>query len=108
MSEYVCLYGCVCVYVHICVHAVQADVVHQFYQKSSLAELGAVGAIRSNDTVLIDTGVIYFSSHVVQTLIELARAAPLDACCYLGVDAGHTALRVELYRCAIVCMCVSK
>ncbi len=93
-----------------------AELVHQFYQKASVTELGAAGAIRSNSTVLIDTGVIYFSPLVVHDLLELARSSPLDACSYLGVDNGDNALRVELYRCgltvlivcfaSVVCVCL--
>ena len=64
-----------------------------------MAELGAAGAVRGDGTVLIDSGVIYFSPPAVAALVDVARRSPLDASTYLGLDAGlpPPALRIELY-----------
>lgn len=62
-----------------------------------MEELTASAAVRPDNTVLIDTGVIYFSKPAVATLLTLARTLPLSNCTYLGLDSGLPALRVELY-----------
>lgn len=77
--------------------AKQTYVVSKFYQKSSVAEMAAAGAVRADDTVLIDSGVIYFSHDATMVLIALARTYPLDCCTYLGLDMHRRPLRIELY-----------
>ena len=78
--------------------AVNCYRVSRFWQKASVAELTAGGAVRPADgTVLIDSGVVYFSPSATGTLLALAEAAPLDCCTYRGVDMGRSALRIELY-----------
>ena len=72
--------------------------VSRFFQKASVAEMAAAGAVREADqTVLIDSGVIYFSQPATATLLELARTYPLDCCTYLGLDMNRRPLRIELY-----------
>ena len=72
--------------------------VSRFFQKASVAEMAASGAVREADqSVLIDSGVIYFSPPATATLLELARTYPLDCCTYLGLDMHRLPLRIELY-----------
>lgn len=72
--------------------------VNKFFQKASVKEMEAAGAVRSVDqTVLIDSGVIYFSLPATLTLLNLARTYPLDCCTYLGLDMNRKPLRIELY-----------
>ena len=72
--------------------------VNKFFQKASVEEMQAAGAVRSADqTVLIDSGVIYFSLPATLTLLNLARTYPLDCCTYLGLDMNRKPLRIELY-----------
>ena len=83
--------------------AVHCSKVTHFWQKASVAQLSAAGAVRGDGTVLIDSGVVYFAPTAVTRLLEVARAPPLDSCSYLGLDAGAVggaappALRIELY-----------
>jgi len=71
--------------------------VSRFFQKASVPELAAAGAVSPADEVLLDTGVIYFSPSTTSTLLDLARTAPLLSCTYLGLDTATAPLRVELY-----------
>ena len=71
--------------------------VAKFWQKASVPELAAAGAVRPDGTVLIDSGVIYFSPTATLQLTELARTHPLDCTTYLGLDMDRKALRIELY-----------
>jgi fucokinase len=73
--------------------------VSRFWQKASVPELTAGGAVRPADgTVLIDSGVVYFSPAATQELLGLCEASPLDCCTYRGLDMGRAPLRIELYR----------
>jgi len=79
--------------------------VTKFYQKATVPELTAGGAVRgTDDTVLLDTGVIYFSPPATATLMEVASTYPCDSCSYLGVDMNRTPLRVELYSDVMMAM----
>ena len=71
--------------------------VSKFFQKATVPEMAAAGAVRADDKVLIDTGVIFFSAETTAVLLELARLHPLDSCTYAGLDCGRPALRIELY-----------
>ena len=72
--------------------------VARFWQKASVVEMADGGAVRRfDDTVLLDTGVLYFAPPAVAHLVELARTHPLERCTYLGVDSAHPPLRLELY-----------
>jgi len=71
--------------------------VSKFWQKATVDEMSAAGAVRSDDTVLIDSGVIYFSPSATLMLLALARTYPLDCCTYLGLDMNRRPLRIELY-----------
>jgi len=80
-------------------------VVTRFWQKASVAELQAAAAVRAaDDTVLLDTGVVYFSPPATAALVDLARTHPLDCCSYLGVDQDRRPLRVELYSDVMLAM----
>lgn len=80
--------------------------VQKFWQKASVEELTAAGAVRPDGTVLIDSGVIYFSPSATQRLSELARSHPLNCCTYLGLDMSRKPLRIELYSGEAACMCL--
>jgi hypothetical protein len=71
--------------------------VRRFWQKASVTELAAGGAVRPDGKVLLDTGVIYFSAPATTKLLDIARMYPLDCCSYLGVDMNRRPLRIELY-----------
>lgn len=71
--------------------------VRRFFQKPSSAELREAGAIRHDDTVLLDCGIVYFDRASTARLLELKSAKPLDACTYVGPENGAPALRIELY-----------
>jgi fucokinase len=78
--------------------AQHCHVVTKFWQKATVPEMAAGGAVRaSDDTVLIDSGVVYFSPPATATLVALARTYPLDCCTYLGLDMSRRPLRIELY-----------
>lgn len=92
--------------------ASDAQPVTKFFQKAPVEELAAAGAVRPDDTVLLDTGVIYFSPPATALLLELARTPPLHACSYLALDTNSPPLRVELYSdivgvvlCLCLCVC---
>jgi hypothetical protein len=71
--------------------------VTRFFQKASVAEMASAGAVRPDGTVLIDSGVIYFSPPATSILLELATTHPFECCTYQGLDCNRRALRVELY-----------
>lgn len=85
---------------NICVCAA----VSEFYQKASVRELEAKGAVRPDGQVLLDTGVVYFSSHVVMNFIRLCQGTALRSCTYHGLDSATPALRVELYSDILLAM----
>ena len=74
-----------------------ASPVTKFFQKASVAEMTAAGAVRPDGTVLIDSGVIYFSPPATAQLLELAVTHPFESCTYQGLDCDRRALRIELY-----------
>lgn len=68
-----------------------------YFQKASLADLRAASAVTGDGQVLLDSGVVFFDG---PTAVALARAhtrPPLRASTGLGVSAGDTALRTELF-----------
>jgi hypothetical protein len=74
-----------------------ASPVTKFFQKASVAEMRAAGAVRPDGTVLIDSGVIYFSPPATAQLLELSVTHPFECCTYQGLDCDRRALRIELY-----------
>ena len=78
--------------------------VDRFFQKASIPELRAAGAVRSDGQVLVDTGVVYFSRPAALKLLALARGAPISACTYLALDMRVPPLRVELYSDVMLAM----
>ena len=75
--------------------------VKKFFQKAKVCDMDKEGAVRRDaqgrQTVLIDSGVIFFSGEATSILLDLAHTDPLDSCTYQGLDCGRPALRVELY-----------
>ncbi len=78
--------------------------VYSFMQKGSEVALRRAGAIRPDNTLLLDSGIVYFCSKTTQLLLSLHVTPPLDACTYLGVDNGAIPLRFELYSDILFCM----
>ncbi|KAA0177910.1 hypothetical protein FNF27_00458 [Cafeteria roenbergensis] len=78
--------------------------VERFFQKATVDELAAAGAVSPAGEVLLDSGVIYFSPPATSTLLELAQTAPVLSCTYLGVDTATRPLRVELYSDLLLAM----
>ena len=71
--------------------------VKKFFQKAGVEDMRLAGAVRGDGSVLIDSGVIYFSPPATATLLTLARTHPLDSCTYQGLDCSNKPLRIELY-----------
>lgn len=71
--------------------------VKRFHQKATLAQLEASGAVRDDDTVLLDSGIVYFDQDTTNLLVYLSSHPPLLACTFLGPESDVVPLRVELY-----------
>ncbi|HQL63936.1 MAG TPA: L-fucokinase [bacterium] len=82
----------------------KTSAVEAFFQKESLQALEHHGAIRANQTVLLDSGIVYFCCETSEALLNFHVTPPLDACTYLGVDNGAVPLRFELYSDVLSCM----
>lgn len=78
--------------------------VTDFFQKKSIPFLREHHAVRPDETVLLDTGVVYFPPTLVDSLLSLTVIPPLDSCTYYGVDNGAIPLRFELYTDILCCM----
>ena len=81
--------------------------VETFIQKGNPDQLQAAGALRSDQTVLLDSGVVFFCRDTTETLLGFHVTPPLDACTYLGVDNGAPPLRFELYSDILIAMAQS-
>ncbi|MDX9755056.1 MAG: L-fucokinase [bacterium] len=81
------------------VYALQegSNQVETFLQKATFDQLQSNHAIRKNQTVLLDSGIVYFCGDTTTKILTLNVLPPLDACTYLGVDSGAVPLRIELY-----------
>lgn len=73
-------------------------------QKASLAELKERGAVRGDGSVLLDSGIVYFSARATQDFLRLAKVLPLSSCTSAGLDLGPAPLRFELYTDVLLCM----
>ncbi len=78
--------------------------VRDFLHKQPLDSLHTLGAVRPDQTVLIDSGIVYFCSDTAEILLSCHVKPPLDACTYLGVDNGAVPVRFELYSDILLCM----
>ena len=78
--------------------------VQHFYQKPSIQMLEERNAILPDNTVYIDSGIVYFCAETAKKILSLNVLPPLDACTYLGVDNGAIPLRIELYTDILHCM----
>jgi fucokinase len=59
----------------------------RFWQKASVSDLQRAGAVNAaNDTVLLDSGLIYFSPRASATLLDLAQASAFAGCTYRCAD----------------------
>ena len=66
-------------------------------QKPSLEQLQAAHAVRHDQSIVIDSGIIYFSPEVTHTFLSLQHISPLDSCTDTGLDHGNIPFRFELY-----------
>jgi hypothetical protein len=60
--------------------------------------------VRGDGSVLLDSGIVYFSARATQDFLRLARVLPLSSCTSAGLDLGPAPLRFELYTDVLLCM----
>ena len=66
-------------------------------QKPSIPQLKQAGGVRADGSIVVDSGIIYFSAEVTSTFLSLQNISPLDSCTDTGLDHGNIPFRFELY-----------
>ncbi|XP_075530473.1 L-fucose kinase-like isoform X1 [Dermacentor variabilis] len=75
---------------------------------SSILYCGTLEALhnytRSDGTVLVVSGMVFFSSELAESLLALHSISPLDCCTYMGVDSGAEPMQMSLFFDLLVAM----
>lgn len=75
---------------------------------SSILYCGTLEALhnytRTDGTVLVVSGVVFFSSELAESLLALHSMSPLDCCTYMGVDSGAEPMQMSLFFDLLVAM----
>lgn len=75
---------------------------------SSILYCGTLEALhnymRTDGTVLVVSGMVFFSSELAESLLALHSMSPLDCCTYMGVDSGAEPMQMSLFFDLLVAM----
>uniref|UniRef100_A0A1E1X3Z0 Putative l-fucose kinase n=1 Tax=Amblyomma aureolatum TaxID=187763 RepID=A0A1E1X3Z0_9ACAR len=75
---------------------------------SSILYCGALEALhnytRPDGTVLVVSGMVFFSAELAESLLALHSMSPLDCCTYMGVDSGAEPMQMSLFFDLLVAM----
>lgn len=75
---------------------------------SSILYCGALEALhnytRPDGTVLVVSGMVFFSAELAESLLALHTMSPLDCCTYMGVDSGAEPMQMSLFFDLLVAM----
>lgn len=75
---------------------------------SSILYCGTLEALhnytRTDGTVLVVSGMVFFSSELAESLLALHSMSPLDCCTYMGVDSGAEPMQMSLFFDVLVAM----
>lgn len=61
---------------------------------------------RPDGTVLVVSGMVFFSAELAESLLALHSVSPLDCCTYMGVDSGAEPMQMSLFFDLLVAMAV--
>ncbi|KAL1437280.1 hypothetical protein MTO96_001353 [Rhipicephalus appendiculatus] len=75
---------------------------------SSILYCGTLEALNdytlTDGTVLVVSGMVFFSSELAESLLALHTMSPLDCCTYMGVDSGAEPMQMSLFFDFLVAM----
>uniref|UniRef100_A0A224YPX0 Fucokinase n=1 Tax=Rhipicephalus zambeziensis TaxID=60191 RepID=A0A224YPX0_9ACAR len=75
---------------------------------SSILYCGTLEALNDytlpDGTVLVVSGMVFFSSELAESLLALHTMSPLDCCTYMGVDSGAEPMQMSLFFDFLVAM----
>ncbi|KAK8762963.1 hypothetical protein V5799_034428 [Amblyomma americanum] len=75
---------------------------------SNILYCGALEALhnytRPDGTVLVVSGLVFFSAELAESLLALHSMSPLDCCTYMGVDSGAEPMQMSLFFDLLVAM----
>ncbi|XP_037280883.2 L-fucose kinase-like [Rhipicephalus microplus] len=75
---------------------------------SSILYCGTLEALHdytlTDGTVLVVSGMVFFSSELAESLLALHTMSPLDCCTYMGVDSGAEPMQMSLFFDFLVAM----